>query len=151
MLPPSSADEIQLSGSHELFCQEYTRHNNAAKAYRAAYPECSQTSAPAAGSRLLTNVNVLARVEELRSDLIRKSRIGREQVVSALVEIGFSDLGSVLPTTSEKIRALEILARMMGFFEQSGSNQPNDEDPLRELSSALAIFEGRLHMKTNKV
>lgn len=51
---------------HEAFAQGIARAVKPPKAYMAAFPDCSKSSASAAASRLLATVKVSARVRELQ-------------------------------------------------------------------------------------
>ncbi|WP_315720159.1 MULTISPECIES: terminase small subunit [unclassified Bradyrhizobium] len=69
----------------ENFCNELLRnHMNAGKAYQAAYGVAERHVADAAGSRLLRNVAVNARINELRRDVVPKTRV---TVASLLTEL----------------------------------------------------------------
>lgn len=55
-----------LSGPQRKFCEAYAVEKNGAAAYLAAYPNCSPSSAEAAASRLLRNVNIRAEIDRIR-------------------------------------------------------------------------------------
>jgi phage terminase small subunit len=92
--PPGEA----LSPKHEAFVQAYvSRGMNGTKAYRAAYPGCkSDEVARAAAARLLANVSIRARVEEILAAGAERAEITVEQVLRELAVLGFSDIGKVV-------------------------------------------------------
>jgi phage terminase small subunit len=70
---------------------------NGTKAYRAAYPGCkSDEVARAAAARLLANVSIRARVEEILAAGAERAEITVEQVLRELAVLGFSDIGKVV-------------------------------------------------------
>jgi phage terminase small subunit len=87
-----------LSPKHEAFVQAYvSRGMNGTKAYRAAYPGCkSDEVARAAAARLLANVSIRARVEEILAAGAERAEITVEQVLRELAVLGFSDIGKVV-------------------------------------------------------
>src|SRR6266700_664282 len=84
--PPGEA----LSPKHEAFVQAYIINGlNGAKAYREVYPNCkSAHAAEQAASRLLKNVEVAARIEE---------------IIRELKKLGFSCIGNVVDWRNEVI------------------------------------------------
>jgi phage terminase small subunit len=73
-----------LTPSQERFCQEYLIDLNATRAYKAAYPTVSLNSANAAGSRLLANVKVAARIRDLQAQRARRTAITQDWVLERL-------------------------------------------------------------------
>lgn len=82
-----------LSDKQALFCEEYAADPNAtAAAIKAGY---SQSTARAQGSRLLTNVDVRKRVEELRAEQSERTRIDADMVVNHLAGELFADMAEL--------------------------------------------------------
>lgn len=81
---------MRLTSKKERFCQEYIIDLNATRAaQRATY---SQKTARSIGNRLLTNVDVKKRIEELKKERAERTKITQDQVLEELAIIGFSDL-----------------------------------------------------------
>jgi len=79
----------------EQFCREYLIDNNGLQAATRAGYAPGRSSAVAA-SRLLTDVNVRSRIDELRKRAIEKSGVTPERVLQELARIAFSDPRSVM-------------------------------------------------------
>lgn len=82
-----------MTNKQEIFCNEYIKDFNATRAYKSAYPGCKKDETAAqAGSRLLRNVNVKNRIEELKEELKVQGKVTQEMIIQELVKIGFSDI-----------------------------------------------------------
>lgn len=116
---------------HELFCRKYIELGIGIDAYKAAGYACkNDQAAKAAASRLLTNVNVQKRIEELKSKLWNKldkkaDVILQENYNHAMADIGdlfdskrtkegtsitLKDIKALSPETRRLIASLEIKA-----------------------------------------
>lgn len=96
---------------YEKFCVEYRKNggNATAAAIAAGY---SERTAAQQGARLLRNVKVVARLEELAKDAIRKQIISadkRAQLLSKMAEDNALD-------PQARIRAIDILNKMDGIY-----------------------------------
>lgn len=79
-----------ISPKQDQFCQEYIIDNNATKAAERA--EYSKKTAYSMGSRLLKNVEIQARIAELRAKREKRTNVTQDRVVKELALLGFSDL-----------------------------------------------------------
>ncbi len=76
-----------------IFCNEYLKDFNATRAYKVAYPNCKKDeTAKSAGSRLLTNVNVIAYIQDGKEKLKNKMEISQERVLQEIARIAFGDI-----------------------------------------------------------
>lgn len=126
----------KINKKQERFCLEYVIDCNGTQAaIRAGY---SKKTANEQASRLLANVNIKARVEELQAKTTKKLEITREDILSRLntrskiveqlhilatkenltpqEESQFARLTMVIKT-SDANKADEVIARMLGFNE----------------------------------
>lgn len=78
------SEKIELKAEHERFCGEYIIDDNATRSYMRVYPECGYNSARALSSKLLTNVSIMARVEELREKRNKRLEISADKVLRRL-------------------------------------------------------------------
>ena len=124
----------KLNKKQERFCLEYVIDLNATQAaIRAGY---SKKTAHSSGPRLLENVDVKAKIEELQAKTTKKLEITREDIVSRLnarsktveqlhilatkekltpqEESQFARLTMVIKT-SDANKADEVIAKMLGF------------------------------------
>lgn len=132
---------MALTDKHETFCMEYIVDLNATQAaIRSGY---SEKTARAQGSRLLTNADIRARIEELQGERAEKLNITAEWVLTKLTEVVSKSMQEVevekwdysekkLVGTGEFVydsqganRALELIGKHLGMFkdkvEHSGS------------------------------
>ena len=121
----------KLSARQELFCLEYIRDGNATQAaIRAGY---SPKTAYSTGQRLLKNVEVRARIDELMADLQQEKIADAEEVLRYLtsvirgeateeVAVGTS-IGTEIITKHiggrEQVKAAELLAKRYGLLTEN--------------------------------
>lgn len=77
---------------HEQFCHEYLKDFNATAAYRRVYPRSGEAAARRSASDLLTNPDVIRRLEVLRTALADKTGVETERIIGELKTLGFSDI-----------------------------------------------------------
>lgn len=79
----------KLTDKQEKFCREYIVDLNATQAaIRAGY---SEKTADQQGSRLLTNVKVAERIQELQNEAAERNDITVDRVLAEYAKIGFAD------------------------------------------------------------
>jgi phage terminase small subunit len=75
----------KLSPKQERFCQEYINTGNATQSYiNAGY---SKTGAEAGSSRLLINVNIKTRLEELKKEAQEEFKVDRKFLFDGYMEL----------------------------------------------------------------
>lgn len=83
-----------LNDRQELFCIEYIKDlNQTQAAIRAGY---SQKTARSIGNRLLTNVDIQARIDVLKSQRVEEVKIDANYVLKRLLEIDSLDVADIL-------------------------------------------------------
>lgn len=114
---------MSLTDKQRAFIDEYLINGfNALKAYKKAYPDASEESAKASGSRLLENVNIKAALEEARKEIKDMSRMSKADKLEYIEKI----LNKDKELTRDQLKALEIHNKMTGDnepdkIEHSGS------------------------------
>lgn len=89
--------DVKLTKKQKLFCDEYLIDLNATRAYKDAYPNIKKDeTAKAAGSRLLTNVNVKFYIEEKMKEREKRTEVTQDRVLKELAKIGFADIKDYL-------------------------------------------------------
>jgi phage terminase small subunit len=78
---------MKLTDKQEAFIREYMIDLNATQAYLRAGYKVKESTARANGSRLLTNANVLARIQELQAERAKKLELDADWVLRRLKEI----------------------------------------------------------------
>lgn len=82
-----------MTEAQKRFCEEYIIDFNATRAYKKAYPNCKKDeTAKAAGSRLLTNVNVNTYIQELIEEARERNKITKDMVIEELRKLAFFDI-----------------------------------------------------------
>lgn len=80
-----------LTEKQKIFVDEYLIDLNATRAYKAAYPKVKNDStAAAAGARLLRNVKVQSYIEQRMKERVQRTEINQDKVVQELAKIAFS-------------------------------------------------------------
>ena len=75
----------KLSPKQERFCQEYINTGNATQSYiNAGY---SKTGAEAGSSRLLINVNIKTRLDELKKEAQKEFKVDRKFLFDGYMEL----------------------------------------------------------------
>lgn len=94
----------KLSKKQEQFCREYLVDLNATQAaIRAGY---SKKTAKSQGNRLMTDVDIQARVQSLMDERVERTNVTADNVLREIARLGFSDMrelfddeGNVRPLT----------------------------------------------------
>ena len=123
----------ELNVKQEAFCLHYAKTGNATEAYKiAGYKAKTEGSAYAGANRMLKNVKVKARLQELaeeiasekiasikeiQEDLTSVMRGESKAAVLARDEIGADRVIQKHPDEKERIKAAETLAKMQGAFD----------------------------------
>lgn len=140
-----------LNDKQLKFCTEYAKHGNGTKAYCAAYPDASEKAATQAASRLLTNVKVSKKIQELRAETKAHSKITREKIAQELADMGFTTIDVSELKHSDKIKALEALAKILGFLDGNNKGAGDSEDQLdKRLSDNLERVTAKLSTGRSK-
>lgn len=121
----------KLSARQELFCLEYIKDGNATQAaVRAGY---SPKTAYSTGQRLLKNVEVRARIDELMADLQQEKIADAEEVLRYLTSVMRGEateevavgtpIGTEIITKHiggrEQVKAAELLAKRYGLLTEN--------------------------------
>ena len=80
---------MALTQKQESFCTEYVKCGNAAEAYRSAYKseKMKPESVWSLASRLMSNVNIMSRVQELRDAAAKEAQVTLEGHLNKLAEL----------------------------------------------------------------
>lgn len=107
---------MSLKPEYIVFSENYVIHWNATKAYQFAYPDSSYDSARVNASKLLTNTNILAYIEEIQKDLSKLagvSALGNILELKKILEV--DDNKEAKERAGDRIKALEVINKMLGF------------------------------------
>lgn len=126
-----------LTENQQVFCDEYMLDRNATRAYKAAYPHVkTDATASVCGSRLLGKANIsayiaaqeaamqdasIASATEVRQFLTSVMRGEPTEQVPLFVDKGLQELTDAKPGMSVRVKAAELLGRVMGLFSDQVS------------------------------
>ena len=102
----------KLSPKQERFCQEYHKTGNATQSYIAA--GYSKTGADAGASRLLSNVSVKERVEELKKEAQAEFKVDRKFLFDGYMEL-INKHKDLTPAVAKG--SYDSIAKMFGLNE----------------------------------
>lgn len=86
----------QLSDRHRRFCEEYVKHFNATKSYKAAYPDVSDRTAGQNGFELLKKTEIQAYIEKLKEKALIENNVTPQSVIREVARIAFANVTDVL-------------------------------------------------------
>lgn len=102
----------------ETFCNEIMNGKSQRQAYYAAYPSSRKWQdyvVDNKASELANSGEVLVRLQELRKQAEKDNQISRNDIINQLKVLGFADIEEDRLKPSDKIKALELMARMLGY------------------------------------
>lgn len=117
-----------ISPKQEAFCMAYAESGNAKQAYmQAGYKVNSENAAAAAATRLLKNVNIKNRLQEIHKQIASDAIMGPKEMQERLTKIArqeatesvlTQDGGEVQRKADFKaaLKAMELLGKMQGSF-----------------------------------
>ena len=124
------ADNKELNEKQKRFCEEYVFDWNATRAYQVAYPDSTYDSARSSSSTALTNPNILEYIEEIQKDFAKLAGISKLSVLKELQKIILEE-DSEEVAKRDKIKALEVVNKMLGFNEAEKKDITNTNSILQ--------------------
>lgn len=125
-----------LTQKQKNFCENYIANGfNALKAYNDAFPTKDgkpRKHKPSYPYTLLKNPEIKEYIKQRREEIYDSLNIDSMRVAQALAEIGFAEKEDTVYNTVNKIRALEILTKILGMQTQRIESQETIEVTLEE-------------------
>lgn len=119
----------KLTEKQKRFCEEYLIDLNATQAaIRAGYKNSD------VGRRLVTKSHVSAHIEKLREEQSKRTEITADTVLGELAKIAATE---VEIKGSDKMKALELLGKHLGLFQNGADNSA----ALEKLDEVLGKIE----------
>ena len=121
---------MALSDKIEIFCNEFIKTNNQRKAYKAAYPSANKwkpETIDSKASNFAKTDKVQTRLAKLRQEMATKNSIERSDLLDQLKLIGFADISHEAIKPSDKIKALELMAKMLGMDKPEGESSTENQ------------------------
>ena len=108
-----------LTPKQEAFCMAYAKCGNATQAYNEASAPKSDNIAAAASARLLRNVKIQSRLQEIRQKIEDDKIMGpkeMQQILTGIARQTARDPDGKAPKYNDALKAAELLAKMQGAF-----------------------------------
>lgn len=116
--------EKKLTERQKRFADEYLIDLNATQAaVRAGY---SANTAEQTASRLLTYVKIQDYIQRRMKERQKRTEITQDMIIDELKKIGFADVNIDTMKPSDKIKALELMARMLGIDRPEAYGETED-------------------------
>lgn len=130
----------KLNARQEQFVQELAKGTTQRQAYLLAYPGAKKwkpETVDKRASRLAGSSQVCGRLEEIQREIERKNSVTREAVIKQLKTLGFAEILPKYVRASDKLKALEILVRILGYDKQPAEDfaEGNQEEFLTSLTA----------------
>lgn len=114
----------KLTDKQKLFVFEYLIDQNATQAaIRAGY---SKKTAGVIGNENLKKPYIQAFLEKYQNNRAEKSGVLFETVINELKKIGFVDINPDNIRPNDKIKALECISKLLGFFDTAADENIED-------------------------
>lgn len=123
-----------MNARKERFCLEYAASGNATQAAIAA--GYSPKTARSQGQRLLTNVDIRDRLEELQQET-RREKIADIDAIQAFWTAVLRDTNA---KTADRLKASELLARSQGAFLKPADQQAFQDPTQGEQDDVILYF-----------
>jgi phage terminase small subunit len=137
-----SEEIVELSPKRERFSQEYIIDLNGKQAaIRSGY---SEKSAEVTASRLLSNVNVKARIAQLMAERAKRCEVKQDDVITELKHLGFSDMRNLAEWNS-------VLVKLKDSSEISDADAACVESVSQTVSKDGGSLSIKLHSKTKSL
>ncbi len=116
---------MKLTIKQEKFCNLYIELGNASEAYRQAgySQDVSEKSLNELASRLLKNVKIMSRLNELRSGHAERHNINVDDLIAELEEARKVALGAMTPQASAAVGATMGKAKLLGLIVDKSENK----------------------------
>jgi len=152
---PGGKKEAGLTDKQELFCLEYLKCNfNAKEAYKTVYGLTNDNTAAVSASKMLTNANVIARIQALKAQKISRIEVSADKVMQEMAACGFYNALDYFKVVNRRVPVKEgdkVVRRVIQVVELR-------EDISREAWAAVASIkqgphgiELRFHDKTKNL
>lgn len=126
----------EISDRHKLFCELCLTMNNHTRAYMKVYPNVKENTASVNATRLLKRQDIQDYINEIRKEIYLKNIDEVEKVLTILKNIYMGNTTSkkffkskgelieveVEPTVSERIKAIQTYATILGYNHTYGGD-----------------------------
>jgi PAS domain-containing protein len=109
----------KLTAKMMLFCENLANGNSQRESYNLAYPNLkrSDVNTDSAASRLLSIIKVFDYYQSLLKQSAENAQITRGDILEKYKEIFNSSPDGMIVKNSDRLKALELTAKMLGFNE----------------------------------
>lgn len=111
----------ELTDNQKLFCEEYLIDRNATRAYSSVYTKCKPSATRSMASKLMTNSNINAYIEERMNSKIKKLVADQDEILETFTKIlrgEEKDQMGFETSIKDRISAGKELAKRYGLFNE---------------------------------
>ncbi len=111
----------KVTDAQEMFAQEYAKNSNASEAYRTAYPKSQKwksESVNQCASRLMNNIKVSSRINELKSEHSKRNAITVDTLLAELEEHRKIAISADTPQVAAANASTLGKAKLLGLDKQ---------------------------------
>ena len=124
---------MPINDKQKHFIREYTTNgHNATKAYTEAYPDCN-SGHKQAGSRLLTDVDIRAEIDQIEAKRAIKMDVSREKQMDRL--LAAYDMAVTQGNVSGIKQILSEINLMQGYQRENAPNKEMEQAIAQRMSS----------------
>lgn len=133
-----SAPAAPLSIKHEQFCLAYVKSGDATASYALVAPDAKPANQKRTATNWLNNPNIIARIAELRGEIVQETKITVEDCISELEKDRRAARED--KNHSAAIKATENVARLLGYWvdRQDSRHTLTESDALKVVTQ---LFE----------
>lgn len=143
-------EDKELNQNQEQFCVGYTTvgremFGNGTKSYMAAYPDCKdEASASASSARLLRNVKIQARINELHKENLTRSGVTVESVLANIQHDRMKAREAGLWSVACQLDKLE--GQYLAMFTDNINTQPENKPKLMTKEEEAILHEAAIKL-----
>lgn len=119
---------MALTMKQEKFCMVYIETGNASEAYRQSY-NCSNMKPESINRKaheVLENVNVTARIDELKELHAKRHNLTIDDLITELEEARKAALSAMVVQSSASVAATMSKAKLLGFLDKKEEDKSSD-------------------------
>lgn len=117
---------ISLTPAHMKFCEHYCEYDNMTMAYLFAYPGTAYGTAKSEGSKLMTNHNIIERVEQLKEEFATQFNQTKEKTTRDLIMA--AEEAKTMGQFASYATLRNMIIKMCGFYAPTEIKHSGDLD-----------------------
>ena len=124
-----------MTDKQQKFCEEYLLCLNATEA--AIHAGYSENTAAQTASRLLKTEEIKTYIDKKRKEVQESMEISQADIIKQLSDIGFADIDLQKIRATDKLKALELIAKILGLDKLHNDGEGRLADLLAEFKEIV--------------